>query len=696
MNRKERRSAGKQGGADPRLQQGLTAFQAGQLAEAENLMAAVLKASPREPVALHVAGLVAFQQGRADLAVERLAASLQAKPDYAEAQNNLGRILLMLDRPAEAAERFRAALRHAPGIGEIHLHLGEALLAERQVSAAASALRQAAVLEPGNAGALSGLGTIALALGDAAASVRWHAAALALDPGFSPSLRGIGEARLIGGDPARAIERLEAGLQAMPDDAAVLGNLAVAWREAGRLDRGLAIQRRILCLNPAHPMTLGHLAQGLLGLGRAEEAFALARRRLATDSSEVARKALRATQLYVPGRDPHAAHALLRRIAPAPQAAPAWRRAPEAGRPLTIAYVSSDFRDHPIARSLLPVIAVHDRSRVRPLLYGEVAREDAVTRRFRDLAPYRSTIGASDASVAAAMRDAGVDIAVFVAGSFDANRLDLAAQRCAPLQISLHDAATSGSAAIDYLIADRFLVERDERDRFAERVLCLPHLYLHAPIEGAPDPALPDGPPVFAASANPAKLNRDTLALWAEVLAALPEARLLLKYRNAFREESLRAAILEMLPAGRVGFASGTEATADHLDFYRQVHAVLDTAPFSGSTSSFEALWMGVPVVTLAGGGLAERWTGDILHAIGRDSWIAPDRAGYVRRAIAIVTGRPSLARERTQLRSDLLRASVTDGARRTRQLERLYRAIWDRYARSINGASTSGFPAAP
>jgi protein O-GlcNAc transferase len=245
------------------------------------------------------------------------------------------------------------------------------------------------------------------------------------------------------------------------------------------------------------------------------------------------------------------------------------------------------------------------------------------------------------------------------------------------------------------LVADRFLLRRAERNRFAERALCLPHLYLHEPIEDAPEPALPDGPPVFAASANPAKLNRATLALWAEVLEALPGSRLLLKYRTAFRDESLRAAIADALPADRVDVLSGAEPTAAHLALYRRVHAVLDTTPFSGSTSSFEALWMGVPVITLAGDGLAERWTGDILHAIGRDAWIAPDRSGYVRRAVAILADRSALARERRQLRSDLRHASVTDGARRARQVERLYRAIWTRYIRSVSGASTNGSPAA-
>ena len=470
MNRHERRAQAKQGRADPRLQQGLAAFQAGRLDEAQAVMAAVLAKSPREPTALHIAGLIAFQQGDPDKAMAQLGAAVKAKPDYAEAQNNFGRLLLMLDRPAEAADRFKAALRHVRDVAEIHAHLGEALLAERQLGSASSSFQRALVLDPRQVSALAGLGTISTALGRGSDAQRWHAAALALFPGFSPSLRGLGEARLISGDAAGAVSGFEAALKAMPQDLALLGNLAVAWREAGRLDRGLAYQRRILALEPATGEALGHLSQGLFVLGRAGPALLFARRRLATESGEIARKAVRATMLYAPDLDPIAASAMRRRLAPVSVEMPRWRNAPDPARPLRVAYLSSDMRDHPVARSLLPLIAGHDRAAIQTHLYGEVAREDAVTERFKALCPWRSTIGLDDEALARSMRKDGIDIAVFVAGSFDANRLEAAARRCAPVQISLHDGGTSGIAAVDALIADRWLVTRRERDRFSERV----------------------------------------------------------------------------------------------------------------------------------------------------------------------------------------------------------------------------------
>ncbi len=683
MNRHERRAQAKAGAPDPRLQQALAAFQAGRLAEAEPILAAVLAQSPREPTALHIAGLVAFQQGNEDLALQRLAASVRAKPDYAEAQNNFGRILLILDRAREGAERFRAALKHAPGVAEIHGHLGEALLAETQVGPAAASFRRALALDPRLPSALSGIGTIAAALGRGDRASRWHAAALALSPDFPPSLRGLGEARLLSGDAAGAIAGFKAALRTMPQDLALLGNLAVAWREAGRLDRGLAYQRCLLALQPATGSALGHLSQGLSVLGRPEAAVAIARRRLAAESSESARKSLRASLHYLPDLDPAKALAERRRLAPDTVPPPRWRNGIEPERPLRVGYVSSDLRDHPVARSLLPLIAGHDRTRVEPHLYGEVAREDAVTGQFRETAAWRSTIGLDDEALARAMRKDGIDIAVLVAGSFDANRLEAAARRCAPVQISLHDAATSGIEAIDALIADPWLVPRRESDRFTERVLRLPDLYLHQPIAEAPDPALPDGPPVFAAAANSAKLNRRTMALWSRVLEAVPDARLRLRYRMAFRDESLKQAIPSALPAGRVDFAEGEDSAIAHLAFYRAAHVVLDTWPFSGSTSSFEALWMGVPVVTLAGGSMAERWTGALLRAIGRQDWIAADEAAYVARAAALGRDRDRLARERNSLRPAL--APLTDGTQRARQVERLYRALWRKWCRATS-----------
>ncbi len=680
MNRHERRAQAKQGAPDPRLQQGLAAFQAGQLDEAEAAMASVLKQSPRDPTALHIAGLVAFQRGDAKTAVERLTASIKAKPDYAEALNNFGRILLILDRPAEAAIRFRAALRQAPEVAEIHAHLGEALLADMKVGEAAAAFRRALAYDPRTVSALAGIGTISSALGRGDPARRWHMAALAITPGVPASLRGLGEARLLSGDPTGAIAGFEAALAKLPQDLALLGNLAVAWREAGRLDRGLAYQRKILALQPATATALGHVAQGQLGLAQPEAALVFARRRLAAEATESARKSVRAMLLYLPGLDPDGAAAERRRLPPPPVPLPGWRNAIDPDRPLRVAYLSSDFRDHPVARSLMPLIAGHDRTRIDIRLYGEVALEDAVTRRFQSLGPWRSTLGLTDEVLAREMRKDGIDIAVFVAGSFDANRLEVAARHSAPVQISLHDGGSSGIAAVDALIADAHLLPHLEESRFSERLLRLPDLYLHEPIAVAPAPHLPDGPPVFAAAANPAKLNRQALALWSRVLDAVPEARLRLRYRTAFDDTSLTASIASALPSGRVEFVAGEAAASDHLAFYRDAHVVLDTWPFSGSTSSFEALWMGVPVITLAGRSMAERWTSAILAGIGRQAWIAADDDAYVATAAALVRDRERLAAERTALRPAL--APLTDGTRRARQVERLYRALWRRWCR--------------
>ena len=680
MNRHERRAQAKLGAPDPRLEQGFAAFQAGRLDEAEDIVATVLKQSPRDATGLHIAGLVAFQRGDAKLAIERLSAAVRHKPDYAEAQNNFGRILLLLDRAAEAAARFRAALKTAPLVAEVHGHLGEALLAEREVGAAAASFRRALALDPRIPSALAGLGTISAALGGLALAATWHWRALSVSPGLPASLRGLGEARLLAGDAAGALAGFETALRTMPQDLALLGNIATAWREAGWLDRGLGYQRRILALQPATATALGHTSQGLLALARPDEALMLARRRLATEASEAARKSVRALLLYAPGIDPEVAAALRRRLAPASAPVPRWRSAFEPNRALRVAYLSSDFRDHPVARSLMPLISAHGRSNVEPYLYGEVARADAVTEEFKKLGPWRSTIGLDDEALARAMRKDGIDIAVFVGGSFDMNRLEAAARRCAPIQVSLHDGGTSGIAAIDALIADPHLVPRNEGGRFSERVMRLPDLYLHQPIADAPAPHLPDGPPVFAAAANPAKLNRATLSLWSKVLAAVPDARLRLRYRTAFDDASLKAEVAAALPAGRVEFVAGEVSATGHLAFYRDAHVVLDTWPFSGSTSSFEALWMGVPVVTLAGCSMAERWTSAILAGIGRDEWIAADDAAYVANAAALAEDRARLAAERTSLRSAL--APLTDGATRARQVERAYRALWRRRCR--------------
>src|SRR5258708_6333469 len=223
--------------------------------------------------------------------------------------------------------------------------------------------------------------------------------------------------------------------------------------------------------------------------------------------------------------------------------APTKTRDPE--RHLRVGWLSSDFRDHPVARNLQPLFAHRDPGRFEAICYAEGTAGDTTTAWFRAHADvWRPITGLSDGAVAAQIRADQVDVMIYLAGRFDQNRPQVAEWRPAPVQVSFHDPATSGLSAMDYLLADACLVPAGSAEKFTERVLRLPHFYVHRPIEAAPavapGPSVSTGRVTFGCFNNPIKVNRTVLELWAEILARVPQSDLLLKFRNYYDSRDLQ------------------------------------------------------------------------------------------------------------------------------------------------------------
>jgi len=251
----------------------------------------------------------------------------------------------------------------------------------------------------------------------------------------------------------------------------------------------------------------------------------------------------------------------------------------------------------------------------------------------------------------------------------------------------MHDPATSGLAEMDYLIADRALVPRHTTEQFTERVVCLPTFFLHPRLDEAPyDPKLPaarNGWITFGSFSNLPKINENVVATWAKVLLAVPESRLLLKYMDLYTLPGVRSRYLSLFRQYGIGEerliipVQGAENRADHFARYFQVDIALDPFPFTGSTTTFEALWMGVPVVTLEGDRMAARWSTAMLRKVGLSQHIARNEAEYVEIARQLASNPGELAGLRAELRERVARSPLCAEETRTLQLERLYRRMW-------------------
>ena len=338
----------------------------------------------------------------------------------------------------------------------------------------------------------------------------------------------------------------------------------------------------------------------------------------------------------------------------------------------------------------MPLIGCHDRSKFEIYLYGNVLKPDSVTEWFKStVTAWRSIVGVSDQDTAEMIRRDEIDILVLLAGRFDDNRPLIAACRAAPVQVSFHDPVTSGLKAMDYLITDPVLSPRETKERFTERLFHLPTFYVHSPLINMPCvgllPAREKGYVTFGSFNNPSKVNEKVVSLWSRVLHAVPGSRLTIKYQNIFENESIRQRIVGIflaygVEAQRLDLVSASDSSEQHLARYDAIDIALDTFPFTGSTTTFEALWMGVPVITLLGDHMVARWSGSMLKKLKLNELVAHDEEEYVNIARGLAQNLAYLDSLRVGLRERVAKSPLCDEQGRTRQIERAYRWMWAKW----------------
>ena len=612
------------------------------------------------------------EAGRVDLALDLYEEGLRRDPLSTEFHNNRGNLLLATRRPDVAAAAFRRAAALSPHLAEVHNNLGNALMGGPGQDGAGPIFRRALAANPELAEAGNGLG-------------RW-----------------LHERERY----AEAVTVLKAALAVKPGQGEFHANLAATLRASGDLDGAVVYAHAAVALAPAMAEAHNNAASVDLALGDSEAAVVSYRRTLALVPSvlEVHRNLL-TSMLYVAGLSPSALFAEHRRFAAkfaqtsSSRIAFAASRDPE--RRLTIGYLSSDFRHHPIARNVWPWLSDRDPGRFRVLAFANVQKPDHVTEQMKTLVDgWHSVAGLTDAEAARLIRREGVDVLVILASHFDRNRGLVAAHQPAPVVVSAHDGTTSAVPGMGYLIADLTVAPRRPEEQFSERIVRLPVFSIQRPIDNAPviesPPVVATGRITFGSFNNPSKITRATARLWAGALKAVPNSRLMLKYRNALASGRLRDRLYAMfraegVEAERIVMVSSTgqaDPVAAHLALYNHIDIALDTAPFNGSTTTFEALWMGVPVVTLLGDTMMSRWAASMLVRVGRPNWVALDEQGYVARAAEWSGDVDGLAHLRRTLRQEVETSRLCDAGRAVRNLERVYRALWRRWCKAQTQAA--------
>jgi protein O-GlcNAc transferase len=639
-------------------------YDAGRLAEAEALCRRTLGVLPDHAWALNLLGVIHCRTGRGDQGVRLIAQALSLAPEEASFYNNFGTGLTGLGRHVDAVTAFRRALELDPDSASAHNNIAAPLKAMGKLEEAADHYQNAVRLRPGFGEGWANLANVLLDMGHVQQASTSAERAVTEAPGYAVAHNNLGTVRHRQGRYAEAEAAFRRAIELDAGNTDALCNLGEILKESGRAKDAMAFYRR------AHELAPDELAKDS---NRLYAMCAVA----GTDPAEIAAE--------------HKAWG--KRARPASMAAPDFSgRDRDPDRRLRVGYVSSDLRRHSVAYFLEPILEHHDKGAFEVFAYANMAGGDEVTERLRAHADHwRGVFGLSDAELASQVARDEIDILIDLAGHTRGNRLGAFALKPAPVQVSyLGYPATTGLAEINGRITDAWADPPGMTETFhAERLMRLQHGFLcYRPSEDAPPPEPPPclsaGHVTFGSFNNLAKLTPATVAVWAEILNAVPGSRLRLKAKALGDEATCSRVRADFathgIDDGRLDLLAWI--TASHpLAAYHGVDIALDTFPYHGTTTTMEALWTGVPVVTLAGGWHASRVGVSILARAGLDEMVAANASDYVRIATSLAAKPDLLVELRAAVRGMMVRAGMTDGARFTAEFETALRTLWRDWA---------------
>lgn len=701
--------------ANEALQAALIEAEAGRPGQAAALYRAVLDLLPGHAQAHFGLGQLERQAGQPGAAIPHFASALQAAPEeehhwlaYLDAlmearQFSTARELLELGRrhglQGPAVEAFARQLDAAGAPEADEVDAAATLYAQGRLDAAGDAARALTERFPQHGFGWKLLGAVQYKkreLGNAMESMR-RAVTYAPDDAETLCNFGLLLKRSSQFDEARTVLEQSIGLR--PDSARTHNYLAGTLADMGLLDEGLDEANIALALDPELLDTWQTLAVILEKQGKTEEAITAYRHVLAHNPDQLDsygnllfclshNEAISPAELFAEHRQ------FGQRLEAKAPAARAWDNPPEPGRPLRIGFVSGDLRHHAVASFIAPVFeSLGGRPGLELHAYYNHPSHDHVTARLRALVPHwRDVAELDDVAAERLVRADAIDILVDLSGPTGYNRLPLFARKPAPLQVTwIGYPGTTGLLTMDYLFTDRHVAPPGLLDaQFTEKVVRLPLAGVFTPSPHAPDvvplPALANGYLTFGSFNRLTKFSRNVIAVWGRLLRALPDARLVMAgmpedgtghelLRDWLREEGVDPARVRFHPRTGMG---------DYLAMHNEIDLCLDTFPYSGGTTTFHALHMGVPTLTIAGRTMAGRQTACILEHNGLDRFIADDAEDFVRKGIAISRDLAGLAALRAGLRGSSPLSAADAVPRLAGALENAFRMMWERWCAGL------------
>ncbi|HVT87517.1 MAG TPA: tetratricopeptide repeat protein [Tepidisphaeraceae bacterium] len=623
------------------VQRAVQLHTAGRLEEAEHAYRSILVSNPVEPTC-----------------VNNLAALLQQKGDWAGASRLLAQSFWFMGNHAQAIQYWKRVLELSPNDADTHVNLGAALSLFGPESEAAMHFQRALQIHPKHVFAWINLGWLMHRAGKPNEAVHCYKQALGIDPNNSQALSRLGS----------------------------------VFREAQEIDAAIEACTRAIQIEPKQVGAWINLGYSYLDQGDAKKAIECFRNGLTAQPNDAA---ARSNLLFAQHYDPQVNrqrlfedHLEFGRIhgARLGDKKPAHLNDRNTDRPLKIAYLSPDFRRHPVASFIEPVLRSHDRSRFIVSCYSDVRSGDEITKRLRGYAANWFDVATlSNEELAKKINENREDILIDLAGHTAGGRMLTLLQKPAPVQMTyLGYLNTTGLDTVDYRITDPVADPEPAADAYySEKLLRLPCFFCYQPPEEAPAvgslPALSAGHITFGSLNQSGKFNSQVFDLWARLLERVPNSRLVLMNASAHSAARLLQQFSQRgVQADRISLTP-KRTYRDYLELYNSIDIALDPFPFSGHTTTCDALWMGCPVITRAGELYASRTCASVLTHLGLSELIANDPEQYLQIAIQHANDIDRLTNLRASLRQRMRESVITNAAVFTANLERELCEVWRR-----------------
>jgi predicted O-linked N-acetylglucosamine transferase (SPINDLY family) len=663
----ERAVALNRGSADAHSNLGFALFNLKRYDEARACLEKAVALKPDFPTAQRNLGNALLRLELAERAITAFMRAIQLNPDDADAYCNRGVAEMMLKRYEAAALSAERALALRPHHFEAMVGKGLAHLELRHFEVAEKAFDAALAIKPDMAELLAHRGRLYLLLGRRSQAEADFDAAVALEPSLELAWRGKAQVSMLTGSVAQAIVACKKVLEQNPSSEVGLTLLGACLGRQGDIAAAIQHFDRALEIRPDYDEAITKKIFYLDFLPQAGFAAQQAARRYWWDAigSKFPRRELTARP-----RDPD--------------------------KRIVVGYVSSDFRTHSAAFAFLPVLRSHDKTSFQINCYSSSPSRDQMTAVFQSLADvWIDALSLSDDELADRIQADGVDILVDLSGYTTGNRLGVFARKPSPVQITAWGSGTgTGLQTMDYFFADPITIPQDVRQEFAERVYDLPSVITMEPISGVQPSSLPmlrNGFVTFGVFNRIDKISDEVLAVWSKLLRAVAGSKIVVKHLaldQAFLRDGLIARfVAHGVPQDRL-ICLGSSERRDHLLAFKDIDISLDPFPQNGGISTWESLYMGVPVIAKLGSGASSRAAGAILKSIGHDDWVADDDDRYVAIAQKFASLPSHLAKLRADLPAKIANSPAGNVLVYTQKVEAGYRQFWRDYCATASDVS--------